>query len=422
MWRACRAQPLRRSTERFAPIRPTPNARRLPLPTTHPTCATLPPLVRRALTTFALLAVGCAHPPPATAPAPSPPTETASTRPPPPPVPRPAYDLHVLDVGTGLSVLVTGPTWSLLYDAGSNDDLAAGGKNRVVAYLRKLRPSGGPIDHAILSHAHRDHVSLFADVFSAVGVKNVWEPGAVNDTCEYRQFLQAIADHPSVVYHSARLGPGQHEIDLGKETCVPKLSSKVSLSHGPKLEVGHAMALDRHATLTFLHVDPNVHGEDFNRTSVVVSLELAGTRVLLMGDGEAGGRADPSTPATPGSVEGRLLSTQRDKLRSDVLVVGHHGSKSSTRKAFLDAVLPQVAIVSAGPTKYHGVVLPDAEVMDLLRRQVREVYQTDVHDDACRRNAKKIGPDADGEAGGCDAVHVHFEAGEIRAAYFRDAD
>jgi beta-lactamase superfamily II metal-dependent hydrolase len=43
--------------------------------------------------------------------------------------------------------------------------------------------------------------------------------------------------------------------------------------------------------------------------------------------------------------------------------VGHHGSKSSTRKAFLDAVSPKVSVISSGPYEYRGVTLPDPEVV-----------------------------------------------------------
>src|SRR5262245_53158809 len=43
-----------------------------------------------------------------------------------------SFEVNVLDVGTGLSVFVTGRDFSLLYDAGSNDDIAAGDADRVV--------------------------------------------------------------------------------------------------------------------------------------------------------------------------------------------------------------------------------------------------------------------------------------------------
>ena len=50
------------------------------------------------------------------------------------------YRIHLIDVGTGLSVFVEGPGFALLYDAGSNDDDALGNRNRVIAYIRHVRP------------------------------------------------------------------------------------------------------------------------------------------------------------------------------------------------------------------------------------------------------------------------------------------
>ena len=53
----------------------------------------------------------------------------------------------------------------------------------------------------------------------------------------------------------------------------------------------------------------------------------------------------------------------REELAAQVLVVGHHGSRTSSRRAFLDAVGASVFVVSSGPKKYRGVVLPDTDVI-----------------------------------------------------------
>lgn len=68
------------------------------------------------------------------------------------PVDGPAgeYRVHVIDVGTGLAIFVEGPDFTLLYDAGSNDDSRKGRNNRVLAYLAKIRPDLTTIDHVIL--------------------------------------------------------------------------------------------------------------------------------------------------------------------------------------------------------------------------------------------------------------------------------
>jgi beta-lactamase superfamily II metal-dependent hydrolase len=112
------------------------------------------------------------------------------------------YELHAIDVGTGLSLLIRGPDFNVLYDAGSNDDTATGDKNRTLAYLKTLDPPITSLDHVILSHPHRDHVELMPDVMTKLKPHEVWNSGAYNDTCGYRNFLLAIAADPSVQYHT----------------------------------------------------------------------------------------------------------------------------------------------------------------------------------------------------------------------------
>jgi beta-lactamase superfamily II metal-dependent hydrolase len=126
----------------------------------------------------------CAHHP-----EPAPATPTAVARPLATAAPEAnTYRVHVIDVGTGLSVFVRGSDFSLLYDAGSYDDLARGPANRVVAFLKAAEPDLTTIDHVILSHPHRDHVELLADVIAAYEIRNVWDSGVVNPVCGYRGF------------------------------------------------------------------------------------------------------------------------------------------------------------------------------------------------------------------------------------------
>ena len=71
-----------------------------------------------------------------------------------------SFTIDAVDVGTGLGILVRGPDFTLMYDAGSNDDLALGDKNRMLAYIKAVAPALTTINHVILSHPHRDHVQL----------------------------------------------------------------------------------------------------------------------------------------------------------------------------------------------------------------------------------------------------------------------
>jgi len=162
--------------------------------------------------------------------------------------------------------------------------------------------------------------------------------------------------------------------------------------------------LGQAASMTVLHADGAQHPSP-NENTVVVRLDLGATRVLLMGDAEAGGRQPPPMPPTPTSVEGILVACCASDLAAHVLVVGHHGSRTSSRRAFLDAVGASVFVVSSGPMRYGTVTLPDQDIVAELSAR-GTVFRTDVADATCEANPAKIGPDNDGRAGGCHNVRV----------------
>ena len=113
----------------------------------------------------------------------------------------------------------------------------------------------------------------------------------------------------------------------------------------------------------------------------------------------------PSTPPTVGSIEQVLVTCCANALAAQILVVGHHGSMTSSRAAFLDAIGSSIAVVSSGPTQYGTVTLPDQSIVTELQSR-GQVFRTDVDDAACATNPNKIGPDADGEPGGCTNIRI----------------
>jgi len=329
----------------------------------------------------------------------------ASALPPATPAGATAYTMDVIDVGTGLGVLIRGPDFTMVYDGGSNDDLARGPDNRMLAYLKAVVPTLTTIDQLILSHPHRDHVELLPDLFAAYQVRQVWDSGRVNDICGYRAFLTAVRDEPGVQYHNALQDFGTQGFSFKAATCYGQAlpAEVVQLTLSSRI-TETPIALGQNASMTILHADGAPYPSP-NDNSLVVRLNLGNTRILLMGDSEAGGRQDPSVPPTPDSIEGRLLACCAADLSARVMVVGHHGSKTSSRRAFLDAVGASVFIVSSGPMKYGSVTLPDQEVINELSAR-GQLFRTDQNDQTCAQNPAKIGPDKDGRAGGCDNIRV----------------
>ncbi len=332
------------------------------------------------------------------------------------------FELHAIDVGTGLALLIRGPDFTLAEDFGSNDDLAIGIGNRAIAYLRTLSPPVTKLQHLILTHPHRDHVELMPDVISQVEVEQFWNSGAYNDICAYRHVLEAIAANPAIQYHSATQGEGDESVALGKKVCYGSNEPPhtITLHHATRIE-DQVVILGQGASMKFLYADGSPHAS-FNENSLVVRLDLGSHKILLMGDAEAGGRNSPMTAPSSNSIEGKLLACCAADLKADVLVVGHHGSKTSSRTAFLDAVGAKFFIVSSGPTKYATVTLPDDEVITQLEAR-GELFRTDLDDVQCVQSESKIGPDSDGKPGGCDNILVKLPSvGPITAEYHQVGD
>lgn len=335
---------------------------------------------------------------------------------------RPEFFVHMIDVGTGLAVFVEGPGFTLLYDAGSNDDLGRGPNNRVIAYLRKIGPGLTRIDHVILSHPHRDHVELMPDVLATYEIGNLWDSGRTNPICAYRAMLEQVQSR-HIAYHDAEDVQGDHLVTFEAQTCYGRQwpQATMQIPHASRIVRDQPIELGGAATLRFLHATAE-REPSFNENSLVATIDLGRSRILLMGDGEAGGRRSPNILPTPSSVEGELLACCTNELKADVLIVGHHGSKTSSRAATLDKVQAYIFLVSAGPTRYASVTLPDAEIINELKAR-GTVYRTDEHDAACRNDPAKIGSDNDNQAGGCENVLVEIDpAGIVRAHSYKVSD
>jgi competence protein ComEC len=370
--------------------------------------------VRVTLTVAVIALAGCpvaVQPPPPTTPGPVEPAPAEPSEPPPsspaepsitwarvespadvPAAPPPAatWRVHMIDVGTGLAILVQGADFSLLFDAGSNDPDAK--PQHVVSYLTAaLGPSGdeqcggvagaptGPrqrIDHVILSHPHQDHASALDLVLHCYDVGHVWDSGAINDAVFYRDFLTAVSEATGTTYHTAAPPPDDRTLRVkGFAVTMPPAVAWQTFSEGDEVALGDG------ARFTLLHAEGKKHS-DLNQNSIVVAVDLGGARLLLTGDAESGGREDPAAPI--GDVEEHVVAQFAALVDADILQVGHHGSKTSSRRAFLDAVSPRLALVSAGPKLYRKVRLPDAEVLAALEAVGATVLRTDERDGTCR--------------------------------------
>jgi competence protein ComEC len=183
----------------------------------------------------------------------------------------------------------------------------------------------------VLSHPHLDHVGGASSVLRALRPAAYWDAAFAGGGSAYRESL-AIARTLGVPWH--RVDPGDSIVADGV--------------------VVRFLAPDSAWTATL---------RDPNEASTVALVRYGAVRFLLVGDAERG-------------EEGWLLRHAGDALRADVLKVGHHGSRTSTTPAFLAAVRPRVALVSAGLGNSYGH--PDAEVLAALAAAGADVVRSDV--------------------------------------------
>lgn len=241
-------------------------------------------------------------------------------------------EVTFFDVGQGDAAFIEMPQRvQILIDGGPSGE-------KILEKLGKEMPFWDrTIDLVVLTHPEKDHLSGLLEVLERYKVENILWTGVVRDTAEYREWVKLIGEEGAKIF-IAKSGE--------------KLSFSVKLSFLNVLEI--------------LYPLENLEGKvfkDSNNTSIVARFVFGETSFLFTGD------------ATQ-SVE-KLLPRLAGQLDSDVLKVGHHGSKTSTSKEFVEAVSPDIAVISAGKDNSYGH--PHQSVLDNLAG-VR-IFRTDLAGD-----------------------------------------
>jgi beta-lactamase superfamily II metal-dependent hydrolase len=235
-----------------------------------------------------------------------------------------------IDVGQGDSILVLLPnTNTFLIDGGDRQS-----SDEVLSTLRKLAIT--EIDAVIATHPHADHIGGLIDVINNLNVSQVIDSGQMHTTQTFEDLLDVVdvAQIPLMSVHEG------DSIKLDPRVKLDILNPPASLPKGVNNE------------------------EEFNDNSVVLKLTYGEFTALFTGDME-----DYN--------ERRLLATTVEALDVDVLKAGHHGSRTSSGSAFLNAVSPEAVVISAGANNTYGH--PHPEALDRINNAgVANVLRTDI--------------------------------------------
>ncbi len=219
--------------------------------------------------------------------------------------------VDILDVGQGDAILLTSPSGvQMLIDAG-RDRAVLRALGEVMSF------SDRHIDVVVMTHPDADHIGGFPAVFDRYEIGAVVGTNSHSDTALFGRFQNGIDNEGSELFEARR----GMVIDMGSGVFVQVL---------------------------FPYADTIITGND---ASVVAKVIYGKTSFLLTGD-------------VGTSVEKHLVLREGDGLVSDVLKLGHHGSRTSTSRIFMESVQPNVAIISAGKDNSYGH--PHKEVLDTL--------------------------------------------------------
>jgi competence protein ComEC len=212
-----------------------------------------------------------------------------------------------LDVGQGDAIFIDTPN--------GNQVLIDGGPDKkVIRSLNKVMPFyDRSIDLVALSHPHKDHVAGLLEIFSRYLVSGFLESGVSVKTPEYVLLKKIVADS-------------------GAKSVEALRGMKIDLGGGAVMEV--------------LLPGPLASKTDPHDGMMVLRLVYGETSYLLTGDLEKG-------------IENMLVYVDGEKLESNVLKVGHHGTRNGSYAPLVGNVKPAYAVISVGNNNSYGHPAPE---------------------------------------------------------------
>lgn len=225
--------------------------------------------------------------------------------------------VHFIDVGQGDSILIESPSGkTMLIDGG-----VKGAGQQIVSYLKELGIN--KLDIVVATHPDADHIGGLIPVLDNMTIEQFYDSGKVHTSQTFEEMLTRI-DEKNIPYHVPKIGD---DIEFDKDVNVKVLNA-------------------------------NDQATDNNDASIVLKMTYGNVSFLLTGDAGV-------------ALEKEML---RYDVKATVLKAGHHGSNTSSSEEFIQAVKPEVTILSYGEDNKYGH--PHAEIVDRLQAIGSKIYAT----------------------------------------------
>ncbi|MBQ9921712.1 MAG: MBL fold metallo-hydrolase [Clostridia bacterium] len=236
--------------------------------------------------------------------------------------------VHFLDVGQGDCTLIESQNGNFSLIDASTDDA----KHKIVSYLENEGVT--ELEYVIFTHPHEDHIGCGDEVLKSFTVKNIIMTDKTETTACYSELIDEI------VY-----------------------SKKINGTKVIKPGNGDTFYMDG---IEFLIIsDGKDYFDNTNNSSICFKLELGKSTFLFTGDAEK-------------VVEYDLLESGY-RLDAEVYKCAHHGSSTSNSEAFIDAVNPDISVISCGLDNDYGH--PHREIVAALSERGIVSKRTDLNGD-----------------------------------------
>ena len=226
--------------------------------------------------------------------------------------------IYFIDVGQGDSTLIVTPSKkTILIDGGGSESFDVGEKV-LLPYLldRRIRK----IDYIMISHFDTDHCKGIFTVIENLKVKNIIISKQAKKSENYKKFKEIVAN---------------------------KKINIILVKAGDKIKI------DKYIYFKILFpTEKLIMQNPLNNNSIVSQLNYKSFKMLFTGDIEE-------------IAEKEILNLQKDKLKSTILKVAHHGSNTSSTQEFINSVKPELALIGVGKNNTFGH--PSECVVEKLR-------------------------------------------------------